>query len=481
MWKTIRTILAVFCLFGFVLLFCDQSENSTLAGALAWLAKIQLVPAMLSGSFFVVLSLIIMTLFFGRVYCSILCPLGLLQDALACFFGKQHQAYRPGMSMLRIISLFIFIVSLIAGISFVYGLLEPYSAFGRIATDIGGPVAVLANNGMEWLTRSTGINIMPSPVHGNGTVALLSAVTTLLILVVLVRVGGRTWCNTICPVGSFLGMLSRFSLVRPRIDNTKCTNCGQCANHCKASCLDTKNAKADASRCVACFNCKDVCKFGALSFGSNAGEKSDDSGRRSAIASLLVGIAGIFIPGKAQADGDESGKMEIKYKEKRLHKLPVLPPGSLGSTHFSSRCTGCQLCVSACPNSVLASHDNGGNMLQAAMRFEHGFCRTNCTKCGEVCPTGAIRQITKEEKSAIQIGRAVINPDTCVTITDNVPCTACQRSCPAGCISLVGDGEIKRPAIDAEKCTGCGACEFHCPTRPVASIQVEANLEHRKI
>lgn len=494
MWKAIRTFLAISCLVGFALLFLDQSENSALAQDLAWLARLQLVSAMLAGSVLVVLALAVLTLLLGRVYCSVLCPLGLLQDVLASRRGGRRYEYRPARPVLRFVMLAIFVAALALGVPVIYGLLEPYSAFGRIATDLGGPLAVLVNNGLEWLTRGSGsMAFMPQPLFGKGTAAMLTAVATLFVLLVLTRLNGRIWCNTLCPVGTFLGLLSRHALVRPRMDATKCTHCGRCANRCKASCLDADTATVDASRCVACFNCKDVCTFGALTFGredkaaapaprnANRRTSGNAQSRRTLLASLLAGAGTLVAPELAYADGDESGKPAVQYRDRRPHDVPVLPPGAQGAGHFAARCTGCQLCVAACPNHVLQSRDNGMGLLQPAMQFEHGFCRVNCTVCGEVCPAGAILPVSREEKTAIQVGRASVNPELCVVTTDKVPCTACQRACPAGVISLVGEGELKRPAVDAEKCTGCGACEFHCPARPVAAITVAGNVAHRQI
>ena len=482
MWKNIRIFIALCCLSGFVVLVCDQSGNSTFALDVAWLAKIQLVPALLAGSIGVVLALVVATLLLGRIDCSVVCPLGLLQDALASLRGKRRYGYRPGKPVLRGVMLAIFMASIALGVPAIYSLLEPYSAFGRSVADLGNPLAVLVNNGLEWLSRGAdSVLLMPRPVFGKGVAALCAAVVTLVVVAVLALRGGRTWCNTLCPVGTFLGLFARYALVRPRMDAAKCTHCGQCASRCKASCLDADTATVDASRCVACFNCKDVCKFGALSFTREESAASQKRGRRTLLASLLAGVAGLVAPGLARADGDESGTPATQYRERREHDVPVLPPGAQGEGHFSARCTGCQLCVAACPNHVLQSRDNGMGLLQPAMQFEHGFCRTNCTVCGEVCPAGAILPVSREEKTAIQVGRASINPELCVVTTDKVPCTACQRACPAGVISLVGEGELKRPAVDAETCTGCGACEFHCPARPVAAITVAGNVEHRHI
>jgi formate hydrogenlyase subunit 6/NADH:ubiquinone oxidoreductase subunit I len=121
-------------------------------------------------------------------------------------------------------------------------------------------------------------------------------------------------------------------------------------------------------------------------------------------------------------------------------------------------------------------------MLKPTLSFERGFCRVNCVTCSQVCPTGAIQPIAKEQRSAIQVGRAISDLERCIVTTDKVECTACSRACPTGAVVLVGgqDGP-KRPAVDFERCIGCGACEYVCPARPLAAIRVEGNLEHRRV
>jgi formate hydrogenlyase subunit 6/NADH:ubiquinone oxidoreductase subunit I len=103
-----------------------------------------------------------------------------------------------------------------------------------------------------------------------------------------------------------------------------------------------------------------------------------------------------------------------------------------------------------------------------------------------VCPTDAIRPITVEDKSSTQIGRAVWIKENCVVLTDNVSCGNCARRCPSGAIIMVALDREKPdgpqiPAIDTEKCIGCGACENLCPARPFSAIYVEGNQVHHTI
>ena len=124
--------------------------------------------------------------------------------------------------------------------------------------------------------------------------------------------------------------------------------------------------------------------------------------------------------------------------------------------------------------------------MQPEMSFERGYCRPECTACSEVCPAGAIQRITREEKTAIQIGHAVWIGRNCIPLRDGVECGNCAKHCPSGAITMVpsdpeNDLSPKVPAVNEERCIGCGACEHVCPARPFSAIYVEGNLNHRTI
>ncbi len=120
--------------------------------------------------------------------------------------------------------------------------------------------------------------------------------------------------------------------------------------------------------------------------------------------------------------------------------------------------------------------------MQPEISYERGYCRPECTRCSEVCPAGAIKQIDTAEKSAIQIGQAVFVKENCVVNTDGVSCGNCARHCPTGAIHMIPkDGSsdaLATPVIDTEICIGCGACEYLCPARPFSAIYVEGNQRH---
>lgn len=489
MLRKIRIALASLCFVGMCLIFLDVS--GIVQPKLFFLAKIQFVPALLSGSIVGVTVLLALTLIFGRVYCSVICPLGILQDAMGRLRKNRRYGFTPGRMFLRYGVLAAFIIAFFTGVPLFFALLEPYSAFGRIASNLIAPLWQSGSNLLAVASEKAGNFLVgPTPVWQKGLSTLLSASTSFLIIGMLAWRSGRTWCNTLCPVGTVLGFLSRFSLLRPYIDAEKCVHCGGCERGCKASCIDAKHAIIDLTRCVSCFTCLDACRLKALRYTPRLAMQAPtlkstvhlgpDMARRRV---LVASLGALGLPSFARAAGTrETVIPALSRKERPLREVPVIPPGASGLTTFKKQCTACQLCVSACPNQVLRAFDHGTGLLQPALSFEHGYCRINCVACSAACPTGAIRPVSPAQKSAIQIGRATYDRDKCIINTDKIQCTACTRNCPAGAIRQVTgkDGTVTL-AIDNERCTGCGACEYSCPARPSSAIMVIGNMEQRMI
>ena len=505
MLRKARTFLAVLSFVGVTLLFLDVSGYLHIY--LGWLAQIQFLPAVLALNVGVIIALVLITLLFGRIYCSVICPLGILQDMLARLRPRKKKklgrySYSPEVRWLRYPILVLFLVALVAGIGSFVALLAPYSSFGRMAVNLLRPLYIAGNNILAGIAERhdsyTFYHIEAVPYL---LPVVLIAAGTFLLLAILAWIGGRTYCNTLCPVGTILSFLSRCSFLKINFDEEKCRNCSACSKACKASCIDFKTHTVDYSRCVVCGNCIDSCKFGALKYdhprlhgkaqahtpqpdsSPSVSPASTDEGRRAfLIGGALASTSALFAQ-KVKVDG---GLADIEDKVVPERQTPLTPPGSLSARHFQQHCTGCQLCVSQCPNQVLRPSTGLLTLMQPTMSFEHGYCRPECNRCSTVCPTDAIRPITIEEKSSTQIGHAVWIKKNCVVLTDGVECGNCARHCPVGAIQMVplnpeDEFSPSVPAVNEAKCIGCGACENLCPARPFTAIYVEGHEVHKEI
>ena len=497
MLRKIRIILASVFFIGVTLLFLDFTGAAH--AWLGWMAKVQFLPAVLALNFGVVAVLLVLTLLFGRVYCSVICPLGVMQDIISWIHGKTKKKnrfrfnYSPAINWLRYGVLALFIIALIAGLHSLVALVAPYSAYGRIASNLLAPVYQFGNNFFAWIAERAGSYAFYSTevwIRSGATFAVAAA--TFAVVAVLAWKHGRTWCNTICPVGSVLGLFSRFSVFAPVIDTEKCRNCGLCGKQCKSSCINMKEHEIDYSRCVACMDCIETCKEGAIHYACRYGKKGSpspaqgnvDKSKRAFLVSSA--IATTAVAAKAQEMKVDGGLAEIERATKPERQTRIVPAGSLSLKNFADHCTACQLCVSVCPNQVLRPSTSLMTLMQPEMSYERGYCRPECTKCSDVCPAGAIRPISVEEKSSTQIGHAVVCLDNCVVNTDEVSCGNCARHCPAGAISMVRKNpddpkSLRIPVVNEERCIGCGACENLCPARPFTAIHVEGHEVHKTI
>lgn len=500
MLRRIRTILALVVFVLITLLFLDVT--GTLHRYFGWLASIQFWPALLALHVGVVALLVVLTLVFGRIYCSVICPLGVMQDIISRLHGirkKNRFTYSKEKRWLRYGVLVVFVASALAGVNAVVSLLAPYSSYGRIASSLMKPVYETENNVLAAIAeRFDSYAFYSVDVWMKSLPTLIIASVTLVVIAVLAWRGGRTYCNTVCPVGTILSFLARFSWMKVRIDGSKCVNCGLCTKNCKASAIDFKNHKIDYSRCVVCGDCIDKCNKGAIRLSHSLPRRDEQrqasqssptggvegAGRRSFLLGLAVAsTAAALAQEKKKVDGGLAA-IEDKIAPKRL--TPLTPPGSLSAQHFAQHCTACQLCVSTCPNGVLRPSTGLSTFMQPTMSYERGYCRPECTKCGEVCPTGAIKPITRAQKSATQIGHAVWIKKNCVPLTDGVECGNCARHCPTGAITMVpldpnDEHSLKIPAVNEARCIGCGACENLCPARPFSAIYVEGHEVHREV
>ena len=467
MLRKIRIILAAVVFVGITLLFTGIGNQWW-----GWLAKLQFLPATLRligsatlGNIAVVLGILLLTLLAGRIYCSVICPLGVFQDlviwlrrTLSKFikplrkrfkFNKERRWVRYPVAALVI-------GCIIADLQIVVAMIGPYSAYGRMVKSVIGPG--------------------PAPL-------LIAAAVTFVVIFLCAWIWGRAWCNTVCPVGTVLGCVSKFQIFGVKVDEDKCVKCGACSHACKASCIEEGTLKIDYSRCVDCFTCIDTCKKNAISFGrtrkapAQAVDDTPDNGRRNFIATgaLLVGTG---IAASAQNMKLDGGLAPVEPKTALERDPRLVPPGAGSVDNFYDKCTACQLCVQNCPNGVLRPSTDLEHFLQPQMGYEKGFCRPECTACSEVCPSGAIVKVNRDAKTLIRIGTAVVNQYICLAARGEAHCGNCARHCPTGAITMTEVDGIRRPVVAEEQCIGCGHCEYLCPVRPESAITVKGLQTH---
>lgn len=492
MLKKTRVALAIVSILALTTLFTDFTGDAH--KYFGWMARIQFIPALLSASVLILAGIVIATLLFGRIYCSVVCPAGIMQDIIIRIhkllgLTKKHGLtfhYKKAATICRIIILVLFAALLVLGITNIAcaslaGLIEPYSAYGRIANAFALPIwdfindlIAINSSGYTYYTVYRASSMLTAGIAG----------ATLMALVCFSWFAGRDYCNKVCPVGTLLGFISRYSLLKPTIDTSKCNNCGRCERKCKSSCINAEAHTIDYSRCVACFNCVDSCPNNALrykpafrrSVTAVAKEKETDAetadiSRRNFLTSAGI-IAGALAVKAAAASGKDK-LLPVRATRLSTRETPVVPAGAHSLSNFRARCTACQLCVSSCPNNVLRPSSELDSFMQPEMNFDKGYCRPDCNICSHVCPSGAICPISLEEKCSTQIGRATVDTSTCLSAAEGVKCDSCERHCPAQAIIMVETAENGnlRPVVDESRCIGCGSCEYHCPVGRTGSAK----------
>lgn len=490
-----------------------------------WLAAVQFMPAVIAlatagtlGAALIVACLLALTLLFGRVYCSVICPLGVLQDAVVRVAarirgGPARLPHARPWNRLRYGFLVLALVGVAAGWSgLTLALLDPYSSYGRIAAGLFRPLLVLANN-----TAVGAAELAGHPILYRVNIPWLRLGVIVLPLGMLILVGalavwrGRLFCNTACPVGTLLGFLARRAAWRLTIDRSACVKCGDCLQVCKAQCIDLRAGTIDASRCVACFNCIGACAEHGIAYQSvwtpplrnPAGEAESvddtdpeeepepepaasltdgapaDPARRAFLSGAMVlAAASVGAPPRLLALTEDKPVVDDNRSG------AVCPPGAAGIDRYLTRCTACHLCVSACPTHVLrpALLEYGfAGWLRPRLDYEKSFCNYDCRRCGEMCPTGAIGLLVLPEKQLTRIGRAILQEDLCVVKRDGTDCAACSEHCPTKAVDTVPfrDG-LRLPKVREELCIGCGGCEFACPVVPEKAIKVSGRRRHER-
>lgn len=494
--RRIRIFVSLLFLIPTTFIFIDY--NNFVTPFKHWILVLQFTPSLINfignaGLFtagFIVI--VLLTIFFGRVYCSSVCPVGTLQDFISRIpkrkKKKKKYSFTKPLNVLRYSILAATILTFFAGSLILINLLDPFSNYGRLISGLVRPVYLSTINLFAGLSEGLGLYLIyPVEIKFSSFIYYLFPIVFLITLFVMSYFKGRLFCNSICPVGSILSFISRYSFFKLKIDEANCKGCGICERVCKSNCIDNEKKEIDFTRCVSCYNCVDVCPSGGIKYFSSfnrstsdyIGDKQIDSNKRNFIAQSLIYVTGLA--------GLSYSQIKIKVTKESTKPAysttAVTPPASIGTQHFTDNCTACHLCVSACPTQVLQpSFLEYGllGILQPRMDFHKSFCNFECKICGDVCPTGAIIIYPLEQKKIIQTGIAKFVKENCIVIIQKTECGACSEHCPTKAVHMIPDQKLFLPEVREEYCIGCGACEYACPTKPYKAIYVESNPVHKR-
>jgi ferredoxin len=497
-WKTVKKIRIAFSLSFLALVsltFLDPWHIIPKAVAI-YLTSVEVVPGLLkvlvAGGTVATAgfaAIVLITMLFGRVYCSTVCPIGTIQDISIHFSKrfnrrKRFKYYRSPQWFQYLVLLTTVAGVLFAGSMFLGDLLEPFSNYGRLLTDLAVPPVVLVNNFLAGiLTHFELYFLFGIPLRLAEIGTLLFTFVFFATVICLSVSNGRLFCNSFCPAGAILSVISRVSIFKLIIKNDLCNDCGACDRVCKAECINSDTKRIDFTACVSCFNCLYSCPTRAITYSRRLLRTPPIEAKPKPAPEVLQSrrelIRNVGIPAAALllAPGIFEGGAAFSSKQRTIS-----PPGSLSVRRFTSTCTACHLCVASCPTDVLRPSflEYGiAGMSQPMMDYEAGYCNYDCVICGDICPAGAILKRTVDEKKRIQIGKAKFSKEDCIVVSKKKDCAACSEHCPTKAVHTVPyEGNLLVPEVDDEICIGCGACEHVCPVIPKKAIRVEGNSYH---
>ena len=524
MLRKIRITLAAICFVAVTLLFLDFT--GTLHLWFGWLAKIQFLPAVLALNFVVIAILLVLTLLFGRIYCSVICPLGIFQDCVSNLSSKRKGkkarfSYSKEIKWLRYGVLVLFVIALVAGLNALVALLAPYSAYGRMVQSLLAPVWQWGNNLLAWIAeRQDSYAFVTKDVWLKSLPTLIVAAVTFVVVVVLAWRNGRTYCNTICPVGTTLSFFSRFAMFRPVIDKSKCKSCHACERKCKAACIDVDNHKIDYSRCVDCFDCIDSCRLGALKYrfawgrgvgsgstgaktpqnapvGSKMTSDESKNGQNRSSAAPTPVAEPVVRQGSPTAEATDNGKgvstidatspvaEPVEATDKGRRAFLVGGAAVIGGSLLSSipmraeeeeikdkkRDGGfAEVLPKKAPNRKTPVTPFGSESVEKF--YKH--C-TACQLCVTVCPNNVLRPSSRLEhlmQPEMSFEKGYCRPE----------CVKCSEVCPAGAILKITPEEktewkVGTAGVDYDLCVvnrdgvSCGNCAHHCPVGAIRMVR----------
>lgn len=465
-----------------VKLFLDFDPFIFLTTVLA--TRVQEIPI----AFFLSITVIIITIVLGRVFCGWVCPLGTLNNIVGSL-KKKHLKKAP--LYLHRIKYYILIALLVSSVFTLQlaGILDPISLLIR---SFSLSIYPLINYGARaffdglYNIDIPGVIYISESIYTVMKKSILSFQQTyylqgIFIGVIFFTILGlnlvekRFWCKYLCPLGALLGLFSRYAILKREVSEG-CTSCGMCDTVCQGAAFSEKREEWRKTECLACFNCDDICPANAVHFGfGRKSVPSMDLGRRRVMLSVLSGVLVVPLIRSTPFSNIPS-----------LNPRLIRPPGALEEEEFLKRCVKCGECMKVCITNGLQPTflEAGLEGIWSPMLIPKiGYCEYRCTLCGQVCPSGAIRRLTFEDKMKVRIGIAMIDKSRCLPYANHTPCIVCEEVCPTpkkaiwfeDVIVKDRDGRkliVKQPHVDLNLCIGCGICETKCPVGNKPAIYV---------
>jgi MauM/NapG family ferredoxin protein len=437
----------------------------------------------LVAAFIPALVVLLITLFFGRIFCGYICPMGTTLDGGDKLFGppRKKQSEPVKLRLLKYIILIFLLGASLLGISFVF-VVAPISLITRFYGLLVHPVLAFLTNEIliliqplaEWFNMN---NIIFLRITTPRFATQLFVLTFFGVLFILTRVSPRFWCRNLCPSGALMALVSKKPLIRRGVSDD-CTDCGKCSHSCPMAAIVTEEPRITLhEECIVCRTCQNICPVNAISFNSAKTEHEFEMQefsftRRQFIYSGLIGATAATV--------NLTGLNSLHGKPGPGQVAPqglIRPPGALPEMDFLAQCVRCGECMAACPTNTLQPIwlDAGFmGLFSPSLTPRRGYCNPECRMCGDVCPTDAIRKLSQNERIWAKTGTAVIFRQKCLAWEHQKSCMVCDEVCPYKAVEFRKEpgNRVPVPLVHEEKCSGCGYCEHFCPVQNQAAIVV---------
>jgi len=500
-WRRLSQV-SCFGLFLFLFIKTDYSGTNELTYAVNLLFRID--PFLATSTFLATKKMISLmwpalifiglAFIFGRFFCGWICPMGALLDSCHTFIPHKREGYISKLHTFKFYLLGFLLVAAFFGMPLA-GYLDPFSILVRgLAISVYPALNVLADTLFTFTYQQmpAWVNSITEPVYAFLKATILPfrqnffklafiSLGILLAVVILERLERRFFCRNICPVGAFYAVISRVALLRGK-GGVKCGKCRNCMTVCRMGAID-ENKNISPLDCNLCMDCVDLCPGNKISFGfeqKDIAKPTFQVSRRTFIGALAAGTALPFF-------------LDTRTMAKRPDPFLIRPPGALPEEEFIGRCVRCGECMKVCIGNglqptFLAAGLEG--IFSPRLNARTGYCEYNCTLCGQVCPTGALSELSLAEKHITKIGNVFFDKNRCLPYAKGIPCIVCEEHCPTPDKAiqfreaevLNSKGErilVKQPFVIDGRCVGCGICEAKCPLPGRSAVRVTSAGESR--